>query len=76
MRAPFMYIASTLNSILNGLGRTGSTFLFSMVSLGLRLAFVFWLIPVLGIHGYLYGLLASQLLQTGLCVFAVRKYLR
>ncbi len=73
---PFMYIASTLNSILNGLGRTGSTFLFSMVSLGLRLAFVFWLIPVLGIHGYLYGLLASQLLQTGLCVFAVRKYLR
>ena len=73
---PFMYIASTLNSILNGLGRTGSTFLFSMVSLGLRLAFVFWLIPVLGIQGYLYGLLASQLLQTGLCVFAVRKYLR
>ena len=50
--------------------------LFRSVSLGLRLAFVFWLIPVLGIQGYLYGLLASQLLQTGLCVFAVRKYLR
>lgn len=73
---PFMYIASTLNSILNGLGRTGSTFLFSMVSLGLRLVFVFRLIPALGIQGYLYGLLASQLVQTGLCVFAVRKYLR
>ncbi len=73
---PFMYVASTLNSILNGLGRTASTFLFSMVSLGLRLLFVFWLIPVLGIQGYLYGLLASQLMQTLLCVFAVRKYLR
>ena len=73
---PFMYVASTLNSILNGLGRTTSTFLFSMVSLGLRLLFVFWLIPVLGIQGYLYGLLASQLMQTLLCVFAVRKYLR
>lgn len=73
---PFMYVASTLNSILNGLGRTASTFLFSMVSLLFRLFFVFWLIPVLGIQGYLYGLLASQLLQTLLCVFAVRKYLR
>ena len=73
---PFMYVASTLNSILNGLGRTASTFLFSMISLGVRLLFVFWLIPVLGIQGYLYGLLASQLLQTLLCVFAVRKYLR
>ena len=73
---PFMYVASTLNSILNGLGKTTATFLFSIASLGLRLLFVFWLIPVLGIQGYLYGLLASQLLQTLLCVFAVRKYLK
>ncbi len=73
---PFMYIASTLNSILNGLGKTTSTFLFSIISLGFRLLFVFWLIPALGIQGYLYGLLASQLIQTLLCVFAVRKYLR
>lgn len=71
---PFMYIANTLNSILNGLGRTTSTFLFSMISLLFRLLFVFWLIPILGIQGYLYGLLASQLIQTLLCVFAVRKY--
>lgn len=73
---PFMYIASTLNSILNGLGKTTSTFAFSMISLLFRLLFVFLAIPVLGIHGYLYGLLASQLLQTLLCVFAVRKYLK
>ncbi len=73
---PFMYIASTLNSILNGLGRTTSTFAFSMISLLFRLLFVFFAIPVMGIHGYLYGLLASQLLQTLLCVFAVRRYLK
>ncbi len=73
---PFMYIASTLNSILNGLGKTGYTFAFSMVSLLFRLCFVFWAIPVFGIQGYLWGLLASQLMQTGFCVLAVRRYWR
>lgn len=64
---PFMYIASTLNSILNGLGKTVQTFLFSVVSLLLRLLFVFIAIPVYGIKGYLWGMLASQMLQTLLC---------
>lgn len=64
---PFMYIASTLNSVLNGLGKTVQTFLFSVVSLLLRLLFVFFAIPLYGIKGYLWGMLASQMLQTFLC---------
>lgn len=71
---PMMYIASTLNSILNGLGKTGTTFFYSMISLGVRLLFVFFAIPALGIHGYLWGLLASQLVQTLLCLFSARQY--
>ena len=71
---PLMYIASTLSSILNGLGKTGLTFLYSMISLLVRLGFVFFMIPVLGIYGYLWGLLTSQLVQTLLCMFAVRQY--
>lgn len=71
---PLMYIAGTLNSILNGLGKTGQTFLFSMISLLVRLLFVFFAIPMFGINGYLWGLLASQLVQTLLCMFAVREY--
>lgn len=71
---PLMYIASTLSSILNGLGKTGLTFLYSMISLLVRLFFVFFLIPVMGINGYLLGLLASQLVQTLLCLYAVRDY--
>ncbi|MDR2888493.1 MAG: polysaccharide biosynthesis protein [Lachnospiraceae bacterium] len=71
---PFMYIASTLSSILNGMGKTGLTFAFSTVSLLVRLAFVFWALPIWGIQGYLWGLLVSQFLQTGLCMFAVRKF--
>ena len=64
---PFMYIASTLGSILNGLGKTAQTFLYSVVSLLLRLLFVFVVIPLYGIKGYLWGMLASQMLQTLLC---------
>ena len=64
---PFMYIASTLNSILNGLGKTAQTFIFSVASLLLRLMFVFMVIPIYGIKGYLWGTLASQMLQTLLC---------
>lgn len=71
---PLMYIASTLNSILNGLGKTGLTFVYSMISLLVRLGFVFFAIPVFGIHGYLFGLIMSQMVQTLLCMFAVRKY--
>ena len=71
---PMMYIASTLNSILNGLGKTGQTFAYSMISLLVRLVFVFFVIPVWGIHGYLCGLIVSQMVQTVLCMAAVRKY--
>lgn len=71
---PLMYIASTLNSILNGLGKTSLTFAYSMVSLSVRLIFVFFAIPLFGINGYLWGVLISQLVQTVLCLFAVRNY--
>ena len=71
---PLMYIASTLNSILNGLGQTGLTFIYSMISLLVRLGFVFFGIPLWGIQGYLWGLLVSQAVQTFLCMYAVRKY--
>ena len=67
---PFLYIASTLNSILNGLGKTTLTFCYSIASLLLRLLFVFFAIPIYGIKGYLWGMLASQILQTCLCTLS------
>lgn len=73
---PFMYIASMLNSILNGLGKTVQTFLFSVVSLLLRLLFVFFAIPRFGIQGYLWGMLASQMLQTLLCTISALSFAR
>uniref|UniRef100_UPI00405619D7 oligosaccharide flippase family protein n=1 Tax=Acetatifactor sp. TaxID=1872090 RepID=UPI00405619D7 len=61
---PFMYLDTTLSSILQGLGKAGSIFTMNVISLLVRLLFVFTAIPTFGITGYLWGLLASQLLQS------------
>lgn len=73
---PFLYMNSTLSSILHGLGRTVISFFYSVASLLLRLLFVFFCIPVCGIKGYLWALLSSQLLLSALQLFSLRKYLR
>lgn len=73
---PFLYMNSTLSSILHGLGKTMRSFFYSVASLLVRLAFVFFCIPVFGIKGYLWALLASQLLLSVLQIFSLRKYLK
>ena len=57
---PFLYTNAALISSINGLGKTTSTFLINMLSLGMRITSVFLAIPRCGILGYLWGLLASQ----------------
>lgn len=57
---PFLYTNTALTSSINGLGKTGLTFLINMLSLSIRIVSVFLIIPRYGIIGYLWGLLASQ----------------
>lgn len=64
---PFMYLATTLGSIQNGLGKTSSTFFQNVSALILRLLFVLFAIPAFGIRGYLWGLLASELALALMC---------
>lgn len=71
---PFLYISSTMSSILHGLGKTGVTFILNVAALGIRLLFVFFFVPLFGIEGYLWGLLVSHLSTTGLEVLAVKYY--
>lgn len=68
---PFLYLNTALSSILNGLGKTGTNLLHSAISTSIRIAFVFWGIPLLGIRGYLYGILLSELLLSGMHLFSL-----
>ena len=58
---PFLYLAATMGSILNGLGCTRTTFLQSVAAMLLRLGFVMAGIPLFGIYGYLCGMLVSEM---------------
>lgn len=71
---PFLYLNTTLTSILHGLGKTGYTFGLNLSSLLLRLFFVFQAIPVYGIKGYLTGMLLGQLLTAVFSLVPLRRY--
>ena len=72
---PFLYLSGMLNNILHGLGKTFLTFLFSLLSLGCRLFFVFWAVPQFGFTGYIYGILCSQVFLDLLLILALKRYI-
>ncbi|MGI6093815.1 MAG: putative polysaccharide biosynthesis protein [Lachnospiraceae bacterium] len=72
---PFLYLTTTLTSILNGLGKTGLCFLQNTIGLSLRILFVLLAIPRFGITGYLWGLLAGELIISLLCLIFLRQYI-
>lgn len=73
---PFLYLDTTLSSILQGLGMAGRIFVMNLLALSLRLCFVFFAIPKLGISGYLYGILFSQIAQGGLYLICLYLFLK
>ncbi|GKX31438.1 stage V sporulation protein B [Vallitalea longa] len=56
---PFIYLQTTLGSILNGLNKQLIVFRNNIIGLSIRIAFIFILIPMYGLKGYLWGLLSS-----------------
>ncbi|MCM1100845.1 MAG: polysaccharide biosynthesis protein [Clostridium sp.] len=73
---PFLYLDATLSSILQGLGKVGTIFVMNVISLLLRLAFVFGAIPRFGITGYLWGILTGQIVLSLLYLLCLRRFLR
>ncbi|MCI9566105.1 MAG: polysaccharide biosynthesis protein [Eubacterium sp.] len=61
---PFMYLSITMGSILHGLGRTNAAFVHNVIGTAIRLACLWFVVPRVGIAGYLWGLLGSDLLIT------------
>ncbi len=70
---PFIYLTTTLSSIINGLGKAHITFINSVVGTVGKIILIVFLIPKYGINGYLISLLIGQLLTTFLDTFAVIK---
>lgn len=65
---PFLYLSSTLSSILHGLGYPGLTFFLNLLACGIRILFVLFAVPVYGIKSYLWGILLSQVVMAVLAI--------
>lgn len=70
---PFLYLSTTLSSIINGLGKTGITFFLNLVGTGSRILAVTCFIPVFGLKAYLIGMLVSHLVVSGAAVAVLWK---
>lgn len=71
---PFLYLTTTLGSIINGLGKAHITFFNTVVGISIRIFFILYLVPKKGIAGYLIGLLVSQLIIAFLDGFAIYRH--
>lgn len=58
---PFLFLSTTLNSILHGLGHPGVTFVLNLISCFIRILFVLFFVPQFGIRSYLIGTLLGQI---------------
>ena len=70
---PFMFLSTTLNSILHGLGHPTATLALNLSGCLLRIAVIWIFVPVHGIRAYLYGMLASQVLTSLCAVFLLNR---
>lgn len=73
---PFLYLGTTLSSILHGLGKTTYTFLCNIVCLSLRITGMMFLVPIYGMKGYLWTLLIYSILISFLYFLALSKFMR
>ena len=71
---PFLYLSTTLTSIINGLGKTKETFVITCISQGIKLFCLVMLVPHYGIMAYIHGTLLSQILMTILCYVPLKSY--
>lgn len=71
---PFMYLSITLGSVLHGIGKTTAAFIHNVIGTFIKLGFLWFVVPEIGITGYLWGLLISNLVVTALHTIYVSKY--
>ena len=68
---PFSNLATTLASILNGLGKASHAFGINLLGSLIRILFVLVFVPVYGIRSYLYGMLVSQLFIAAAAILTI-----
>lgn len=71
---PFLFLGSTLCSILHGLGKPKTVLLLNVIGSSIRVLFIILAIPQMGIRGYLWGMLVSQIFTSVSAYLILRKH--
>lgn len=70
---PFIYLATTLASILNGLGFASHNLILTVISTIIRISFILTAVPKIGMTGYIVGLFVGYLFLTFACLHKLQK---
>lgn len=70
---PFLFLGSTLGSILQGLGKVKSVLVINLTASIIRIGFVLIIMPVFGMRGYLWGALISQMVASAMAYYKLKK---
>ncbi|MDO4167116.1 MAG: polysaccharide biosynthesis C-terminal domain-containing protein, partial [Eubacteriales bacterium] len=73
---PFLYLSTTLGSIINGLGKNRQTFFITVISQSIKLCSLVFCVPHFGIMAYLIGILISQIVMALLSCLCLHLYFR
>ena len=57
---PFLYLHTTMTSIIHGIGKSSLLFIWNMIGFSIRLCSVFFFVPRYGLTAYLCGMILNQ----------------
>lgn len=69
----FIYLQQILLGVLNGLGKQGISLRNSIIGYAIRIAFVYFLIPIYGIYSYVWGLVISYATVCAMDIYTVTR---
>lgn len=70
----FMYMDNIIDSILKGLNKQFGVMFCNVLDLSVTTCFIYFLLPVLGINGYIISIFISELLNFSISLFQMIKY--
>lgn len=62
--SPFIYLEMVVVSLLNGIGQQAHSLLYSVIDSVVRISLIYFLIPILGLNGFLIVIIVSNLLTS------------
>ncbi|MGI6668373.1 MAG: putative polysaccharide biosynthesis protein [Acetivibrionales bacterium] len=69
----FVYLQQTMAGIMNGLGKQGVLLVNTVIGLSMRIGAIYFLVPVMGVKGYIIGFIISLVVAEILNLSAIHK---